>query len=387
MARGWQSSLQRWLDAGLMDATAAGRIRAYEKDHEAEQGMHWPVVLAWVFGGILLGAGTLLFVAAHWENLSPAERFSLVLLMVGVFHLGGAFLHQRAAALARVLHAVGTVTLGAGIFLAGQIFHLQEHWPGGVMLWALGAWLAWALLHDWAQAALAAILTPIWIAGEWIVATEYYRGHNLVLAAGLTLLSLIYFSARTKEKDSTLRRALMWLGGLSLIPHALYLAVQQARWWWGRENTIPIELTIVGWVVALGLPLALGNMLRERFAWRNLYLAGWVILLGTTTRVAGDSLFAYAWKELGPYLLGGLLSVGLVWWGLEEARRERINMGFVGFGLTVLLFYFSSVMDKLGRSGSLISLGALFLVLGWSLHRARRHLMARLEAAEKEAAP
>lgn len=387
MAKGWQSSLQRWLDAGLVDASTAGRIRSYEKDHEAEQGMRWPVVLAWVFGGILLGAGVLLFVAAHWKNLSPGERFALVLLMIAGFHVAGAFLTGYSKALATVLHVVGTTSLGAGIFLAGQIFHLQEHWPGGMMLWALGAWLAWALLNDWAQATLAAILTPMWLAGEWIVATEYYRGHDLVLAAGLTLLSLIFFSARTKEKDSTLRRALMWLGGLSLIPHTFYLVLQQERWWWGRENTIPIELTVVGWVVALGLPLALGNMLRERFAWRNLYLAGWVILLGTTTRVAGDSFFAFAWKELGPYLLGGLLSVGLVWWGLEEARRERINMGFVGFSLTVLLFYFSSVMDKLGRSGSLIGLGALFLVLGWSLHRARRHLMARLDAAEKEASP
>jgi len=39
--------------------------------------------------------------------------------------------------------------LGGGIFLSGQIFHLQEHWPGGLLLWAAGAWVGWWLLGQW----------------------------------------------------------------------------------------------------------------------------------------------------------------------------------------------------------------------------------------------
>jgi uncharacterized membrane protein len=64
---------------------------------------------------------------------------------------------------------------------------------------------------------------------------------------------------------------------------------------------------------------------------------------------------------------------------LKEARKERINLGVAGFALTVLFFYFSSVMDKLGRSASLIGLGLLFLLGGWLLERTRRGLVARLE--------
>ena len=66
-------------------------------------------------------------------------------------------------------------------------------------------------------------------------------------------------------------------------------------------------------------------------------------------------------------------------WGLWEARKERINAGIAGFALTVLAFYFSTVMDKLGRSASLIGLGLLFLAGGWLLEKARRRLVARLE--------
>jgi uncharacterized membrane protein len=114
----------------------------------------------------------LLFVAAHWDELSPTGRFSPVLLLVAVFHVAGAFAHSRFPALATALHGIGTISAGAGIFLSAQIFNLQEHWPGGNMLWALAAWLGWWLLRDWVQAALAAILTPAWLASEWIDAVS-----------------------------------------------------------------------------------------------------------------------------------------------------------------------------------------------------------------------
>jgi uncharacterized membrane protein len=87
----------------------------------------------------------------------------------------------------------------------------------------------------------------------------------------------------------------------------------------------------------------------------------------------------YVWRELGPYAVCLLGAVGLIAWGLQEARKERINLGVAGFALTLLFFYFANVMDKLGRSLSLIGLGLLFLLGGWLLERTRRRLVARLE--------
>src|SRR6185503_12005558 len=118
----------------------------------------------------------------------------------------------RFEALATVLHAVGTAALGGGIFLAGQIFNLQEHWPGGLMLWAVGAAIGWGLLRDPAQAALLAIVTPAWLAGEWIVATEHLQGGWTFMMRGLSLLALTYLSARMPGRDDAGRRALAWIG-------------------------------------------------------------------------------------------------------------------------------------------------------------------------------
>ena len=68
-------------------------------------------------------------------------------------------------------------------------------------------------------------------------------------------------------------------------------------------------------------------------------------------------------------------------WGIRDGRVERVNLGAVLFAATVVAFYFSEVMDKLGRSASLIGLGILFLAGGWALERARRRLALQAREA------
>jgi uncharacterized membrane protein len=374
-----EKALGRWVDAEVLDAAAAERIRAYEAGRDQSGGLRWPVLLAISFGGILLGAGVLLFVAAHWDELAPAQRFLLVLLMVAAFHAGGAFAAKRFSALATVLHAVGTITLGAGIFLAGQIFNLEEHWPGGILMWTAGAWVGWWLLRDWPQAALAAVLTPAWLTGEWTVATERLGGGHQVLSQSLLLVALTYLTARTREHDGTVRKALTWIGGLALIPCG---ALAAERWWWSYGPGAPIPLLVTGWLLGMGLPVGVAYWLRGRKAWMNLLAALWVVVLGTMTTItheqAMSDLFQHFWRDFGLYLWLWIGCVGLIAWGLEEFRRERVNLGVAAFGITTLAFYFSSVMDKLGRSVSLMGLGVLFLVGGWFLERGRRRLLARI---------
>src|SRR5512138_2075651 len=77
VARAWEEALARWLDAGLIEPGAAERIRAFEA--RRGDGTRWPVRLAVGLGGLLLSAGILLFVAAHWDAIGPAARFVLLL--------------------------------------------------------------------------------------------------------------------------------------------------------------------------------------------------------------------------------------------------------------------------------------------------------------------
>jgi uncharacterized membrane protein len=333
---------------------------------------------------VLLCAGVLLFVAAHWDELSPAWRFTLVLILVAVFPIAGALTEERFPALSTTFYAIGTVCVGAGIFLTAQIFNLQEHWPTGILMWAIGALVGWLLLRHWTQAAMLALLVPGWLVGEWEVRTQGFAVSNRLITEGLVLIAITYLSARTNQEDSYARRALAWIGGLGVLPLSVWAFVEGREhwgWWWQNRTPVSSLLQITGWAIAICGPLALAFVLRKNAAWTNAVAAAWVLVIGTFHARNGDagaSLPVFTWNSLGPYFWAGVGALAMVGWGLQERRRERINLGVAGFALTVIIFYFSDVMDKLGRSASLIGLGVLFLFGGWALERTRRQLIARV---------
>ena len=363
VAADWETRMDRWLAEGVLDRETAERIRAWERGQAQSQGLRWPVLLALVCGAVLVAAGILLFVSAHWDQLSPAQRMTTVLLMVACFHAGGAAVSGRFEALSIAMHTVGTGALGAGIALCGQIFNMSEHWPYAVLLWALGAALAWLLLGHWTQAALTAILAPWWLAGEWMVRHPGSNG-GLPVAAGLCALSATYLSARRTASDSALRQALGWIGGLALLPSA---AIAASESW---TDTPFRSADFPAWAAAVALPVAIAFLLRGREAVWNATAVFWTLVLAAIAGSGPEHLAVYFWCAIG--------AVGLSLWGIRDGRPERINLGIAAFAITVFAFYFSSVMDKMGRSESLIGLGALFLGGGWALERTRRKLMAHI---------
>ncbi len=380
MADGWESRLERWRQAGLIDPAGVEAILAWERAQPGRRRLRVPVLVAVALGGVLVAAGLLLFVSTHWQALGPGQRFGLLLALVVGLHGGGAALENRFPPLAVSLHGVGTVTLGAGLFLAGQLFHLEAHWPLGLLLWAIGAGLGWALLRQWPQLALLALLGPAWLVAEWQravdAATEgLQRGSGdptvvLAPAAGLLLLSLCYLAAPAGAGAVPApRRVLLWLGGLGLLPTGLLWQLASH----GAPTTAPLPppLAIGGWAVALGAPLLLALRLRGRRAWPLAVAIGWLLpglaMAWGTRPDAG--VFPYLW-----WAVGGLL---LVAWGVMEGRSERVNLGAALIAIDVLAFYVSQVMDSLGRSASLIGLGVLFLGGGWGLELLRRRLVAR----------
>jgi uncharacterized membrane protein len=327
--------------------------------------LRWPIVIASGLGALLLGAGVLLFVSAHWDELSSFWRMMLVLLMVGFFHAAAVAAAGRFDSLAIALHTVGTVTLGAGIALTGQIFNLNEHWPSGILLWAIGAAVGWALLGHWTQGALVAILAPWWLAAEWQFSAPSSH-YSLPVCGGACALAFTYLSARRGPSDSTFRKALCWIGAIALLPAAALTSVDSWVYLPAKSDVA------LAWAVAMVAPLAIAWLLRGPDAIWNALTIVWVLGLPPLAAGHPDRVAVYAWFAIGAF--------GLAAWGIREGRAERVNLGIAGFALTVLAFYFSSVMDKLGRSASLIGLGILFLGGGWLLERMRRRLIAQLRS-------
>ena len=360
----WSHWVERWQSAGLLEPEAAARIRSFECSAAPAHRFRWWITLPFVFGGLLLGAGVFLFVSSHWDELSPTFRISLVLGALGLFHLGAVFTAGTFPVLATTLHAVGTLALGGAIALTGQIFNLQEHWPSGILLWAMGAGTGWWLLKAWPQFALFALLAPAWFGSEWTFSIEPNGGRFLDSFA--LMLAIAYMSAWREQDDNHPRCALGWLGGLALLICAAGVAV-------GVDyRGAPVRTTAV--LLAYGLPLAVMMLLRRGYRMEHFIAVAWVAGLEA---LSGHSvpIPVYLWCILGATLM--------VAWGVRDSRPERINLGIAGFAITVGTFYFSSVMDKLGRAASLVGLGLLFLVGSWALERLRRRLLAQVPMEAK----
>jgi uncharacterized membrane protein len=201
-----ESLLTRWRTAGVLDAEAEARIRAFEReqkkspelrDREPERkvdvaGMRWQGIVALILGGILLSCGVALFVSAHWDELGPGARYAIVIAMVAVFHLGGGFACEKFAGLSTTLHAVGTVATGAAIALVGQIFNIQEHWPAAVLMWALAAMAGWMLLRDQAQQTLTLLLVPAWLISEMSFSMDRHIGQDVFIGRALFTWTILY---------------------------------------------------------------------------------------------------------------------------------------------------------------------------------------------------
>ena len=383
-----EARVREWTAAGVIDAATGGRIITFEAGQERQKSLRWPILLAMIFGGILVAAGVTLFVAAHWDELSPTFRFSLLLAMVAAFHIGGSFAAEGFPALSTTLHAIGTVTLGAAIFLTAQIFNLHENWATGILLWAIGAAVGYILLRDWAQAAAVALLVPTWLISQWSITTAWQIGSQRPLAVGLILIALAYLSARVGDETNTVRRTLTWIGGLALLPCVLAAVILGARanltfYGWGPPPPVTFELSVIGWTVALLAPLALAWLLRRELAWVNAAFAVWafvLVLSAASMHQFGETVHTNAPMVAIFYLLCAVGAVGLVVWGLREKRKERLNVGIAGFAITVLFFYFDNFMGKIGRSASLLLLGLICLAGGYALEMTRRKLVRRMES-------
>jgi uncharacterized membrane protein len=379
----WQQRLEEWVNAGLVTHDQADRIRSHESSvRPAGSGILTHIV--WALGAVLLAAGILLLVSAHWDEMSPSLRFASVLGMIAAIHGGAATVARTHPALSHILHAAGTAALGAGVFLAGQIFNLAEHWPGGLMLWAIGACCGWLLLRHWSQLVWLAVLVPVWLGAEWVDYIDQSKSREVgleLLSLFAVLLSVSYLSlGKSGERDAN-RRALAFVGALALVPSsiALFVAYSDPPEL-GRIGGNTVE--VVALVAAFALPLIAVFLVNRRLALGHFTAAGWGLLLIVLEHlVARATKGPASYSNLTTYTVFAAGSLGLVLWGLRDSHRSRINLGIALFAGTVLAFYFDNLYDKLGRGLGLVAAGLLFIGGGWWLERTRRRLVSHVEGA------
>ncbi|GAB3254002.1 hypothetical protein [Chitinimonas naiadis] len=252
---------------------------------------------------------------------------------------------------------------------------MAEHWPSALLMWALGAACALALLKDWPHTLLVAILVPTWLWGEWAesLVRTYSFDHSAAPVIGTVLLALAYLSAQIKDGDPAWRRTLSWLGAIAVIPSCILLGFANITWRHVDQTATPYNGQYLTWIIALALPCLVAFFLRRRSAVLLILPLLWsLVLVQFQWDHREDEFILY-----GLYALG---SVGIATWGVRVQRTLIVNLGIIAFACTTTGFYFSSILDKLNRSASLVVGGLLFLIGGWLLEKLRRRLIARMGA-------
>jgi len=383
-----ESLLTRWQSNGVLDAATAARIRAHESQSASKDspGLKWQGITALILGAILLACGVVLFISAHWDQLGPAARFTLVCAMVAVFHIAGGFARPRFLGLSTALHAVGTVATGAAIALVGQIFNIQEHWPAAVLLWALAALVGWALLHDQAQQTLALLLVPAWIFCELDFRISNHIGEGIYISRLCFMWAILYITFFLASR----RRAVQGiLFAVSIIAAVLAIYGMLSAWQSSTsdQSFIPFGTRVWAWIAIAALTLVIAAFHGHKGL---VPIAGsiafclalpWCYQSITKSYTAPNGITS-TWVRTDPNLLAYALvaafAVFLCWWGVHLVSRALVNLGIVGFAAAVAWFYFSDILNKMNRSLGLIGLGILFLAGGWALEKMRRRILGRM---------
>ncbi len=208
--------LPRWREKGWIAAEHEPAILA---DAAAQAGGARRAPLAFaILGVILFGAGVITFFAANWAEMPKLAK--LVVLFGGLWAAYGAagWLLTRdergERQFGQALLLLGLILFGANIMLIAQIYHIDSHYPNGVLLWAVGGLALAYLVPASAQPAAVAslVLATLWsglevVGGDWLVHWPFLvlwalflppiLGHGWRYAGFVAMLVLVVWSLVT----------------------------------------------------------------------------------------------------------------------------------------------------------------------------------------------
>ncbi len=348
-----QEEIKRWLAEGIISVDQAQTLNA--RYPVQQQNNSWGKIIFSAIGALLIGLGVILFFAYNWDAMHRLLKLALILGAVVASHMVGwylSFTRPHSQRLGESLHLLGTLLFGAGIWLIAQIYHIDEHYPNGILLWSLGAIaMAWAL-NSTVQALLAMALLGFWCGSEIF---DFRR--ELTWAPWMIGFLVIPFAWR---KNSPL---LMFFASILFLLLLFFVSI-------GNEFELVIHLLFI---------LALGYMTVSKLVTRFGRDGLGNILFSVGTLVYFILLFAFSFvdiiddfyiKTVTPFdfilyvLIPTVLVLGLgvaVWrdrQNLLPSRADQIDAGLKY--LTVSVFVVSTLTLKSGLPAIIFNL-ALFV--------------------------
>lgn len=357
-------SLAAWEKAGIIDAAAAARIRAYEKKSERPYAL-WAIIGLGLFA---LALGLVLIVAANWDEITDWLKLGVHLMLTAAVTgpIWWSVLRQRRWITEGALFLLGAVVI-AGIALHAQVYQLAGPLWQSLLLWLalmtpvmlllgrtrLSAY-GWAAMFVWGLGALAFEYDVH--KGLWLLAD----GLAMASPALLILLSLLPCPDRERFADG-LRDVgiLTLLGGASIAHVAWSQRISSAD---AGDMAVRLILPVL---VAFGAIWA--GRRWNRIPVRLLY----PLLAGTTLAVALAIIVPHPATGWLPRLIGVLAFV-VMWGAIAHAAvltgwRALFGIAISAIGIRIFIVYIE-LFGSLAITGvGLIVTGVIIIALavGW----------------------
>ncbi|PKM80347.1 MAG: hypothetical protein CVU89_14125 [Firmicutes bacterium HGW-Firmicutes-14] len=217
-----EGEIADWKKEGIINDSQAGtilqRYEAARREGETERGGRLVTVLA-IMGAVLLGVGVILFFAANWQGMSKALKVAVILGSIIIAYGTGyylAFEKQNYPRVGRTVIFLGTILYGAGIWLIAQVFHINSHYPNGVLIWILGIIPVIYICGSLSVLIEASLLTIMW---TFMEQTGFQTSNWLYLPVMAVMLVMAYRMKSGLAAGITLAGASVWAAVASFVSY------------------------------------------------------------------------------------------------------------------------------------------------------------------------
>ena len=389
------ADIEKIHDAGLISDEQRQKI--IEHFDLKEDGGNKFLAIVSIVGAVLITAGIVLLISAHWNEIPRGVKIATgILLMLGA-HAGGWWLreiHGKYAKTGEALHLIGSGLFLGNIALLGQIYNIVSRPPNAFLLWWIGiAALPW-LLRSKAQHVLLLLAFGLWFGVEInqrdsVICCD--SDYQVMLYA---LLGLGYLGA-----GWVLRRGAFAefagvtekLGLLGFLVSFYPLTWKEFFGYWNSPETSPWLFPALGLAALAPLAAGIKNLRALTGQWRGTWFAalfGMMIFMATVWfgcwqlgHPGGSHQFF--WGEAWSYLVGTLalfvFCLLQIQVGLQERSPFLVNLGVVLIALDIFAAYLD-LFGSMARTGLMFLISGIFLIVfGVYLEKKRRKLMQQIK--------
>jgi len=394
-----------------------------------------------VLGVLLLGSGIITYFAANWSDMTKLTK--LILLFSALYMSFFAATHflksDHSPLLGQALLVLGVIIFGANIMLIAQIYHIDEHYPNGVLFWTLGGLITSYVFKSHAVLALTISLSVIWTVLEssgfnqvhiwylavWICFVPIIFKQEWSFALHLALVALLLWSVFTYFHNGLFRSnnnelylmQLYFIAYISLFIIGMLCSTYKKLEFFAKpvqsysafaaltsfyfltfpeiqrghaylQDSIRPEASSI-WVVTtfaalfVLVALTLWHRARTNTPDKAKYLIyGQLLIVAVVLTIVLNLFLGGGNGSLMAIILNLIFFSGMVWLlfaGTDSNNRTLINLAFIFFAIALLTRYFDTFWSLLNRSFFFMAGGLILIIGGYLLEKQRRKFTSSIK--------